>query len=177
MKNPTYRSAGHVIGGLLASRVHVLVLGALFVFFSAGCIKQSEESSVQQLQRMTTYYGIQWPTNYLNDQAGSLRYSARDSAKNIIVVVRVELDEASYEAWFSQIANQMKVYDRFSANVDPVIVERFPWYNPGVYPAAQVTRLVCETNGPAILVAKLTVHAVKSNGVRLLYISSQISER
>jgi hypothetical protein len=159
------------------ARVFFSGLLAIFLSLSTGCLRQAEESPVQQLKQLGTFYGVQWPTNYANDQAGSLRYSARDFANNTVAVVCLQLDGASYQSWYSQVTNQMNVYEGLSAHVDPMIVKSFPWYNPQVYPASRVTRFVCETNSNKVLVAKLTVHAVNSNGVHLLFISSRISKK
>ena len=140
-------------------------------------MRQTVESTGKQLTQLGVFYAVPWPTNYVNDNAGMLRYAARDSANNTIVIIRIQLDEPSYRSWYGQITNRMDEYEDLAALIDPIIVKRFPWFDPQTYPSSQVTRFVCETNAHSRFFAKLTVNAVKSNGTHILFISSRISEK
>jgi hypothetical protein len=162
-------TSGWLAKALLAGWLMICLL------LPTGCMKQTVESSGQQLTQLGSFYGIQWPANYINDHAGVLRYSARDSANNTIAIVRLEVDEASYRSWYGQITNRMNKYEELAAHVDPMITKRFPWYNPQAYPASQVTEFFCETNARPKFVAQLTVHAVKSTETHILFIHSWIS--
>jgi len=152
--------------------MHLLALAVFApILLSSGCRQKADLSTSECLAQLQQVFGIPWPTHYTNDHAGSYTYSARDNPHNVIVVTRLEVEEADFKSWQAKVEEQMSQYEGIAAVRDNFLLEKFPWWNPHEFPAAWVTRFWCKTN-VSNHVAKLDVDAVKSNSCYLLFIQS-----
>jgi hypothetical protein len=161
--------------GWLANGIFTSTLLVLVVLLTSGCMKQSAEVAGQQLTKLGSFYGVQWPTNYSNGHAASVKYSALDYHDNTLTIIRLNLDEANYRSWYAAITNRMEEFEGLAAIEDKTF-GRFKWYNPHIYPRSQITQFFCASNASPNLIAQLTVYAVSSNDTHILFIESSISK-
>ena len=155
--------------------IFTLVCGIAFVTMM-GCMRPDTESTSKQLEQLAKVYTVSWPTNYSNDHAASLRYSALDSHDNTVTIARLEVDKASYQAWFAQNEKRMDYIAEGKAIDEDKMSEKFPWYNPQVYAESEVTILFRETSTPPNYFAKLHIYAVNSNGLHIMFVHSWVSK-
>ena len=147
------------------------------ILLATGCSRTANESISLQLGRLAAFYGVQWPTNYSNGRAGSYTYSAIGSTHNTVVVARLQVDAPTDQSWSEQAGNVMTVVEGVPATGDPAMFARFPWWDPQKYPKEHVTVFLYQTNTPSDQFAMLSVDAMKSNAVYILFINSWIVDR
>lgn len=149
--------------------IYLQCLLALLLILLVGCDSHVENKSVgKELNQLENAFNIQWPTNYISANAGSVSTFRGDKE----IVAKLEVADSTFWLWRQSSTNRLFEMRGFKVSVDPNLDKKFPWWDCSKYPYSQVIHYY--TDKHATQNGYLDVFVVKTNKLDIMYIKGSI---